>query len=94
MSSLLTCALLVNSSLVMGQIRVPVGQEPTSVCQTSRPVPPFPANAEQVASALSILPLVQRPHAGLPVPAIRRYFSRGTDVASADNGESACRISR
>lgn len=36
------------------------GQESTPGCRTSRPIPALAANAEQVASAIGVLPLVQR----------------------------------
>ena len=37
-----------------------VGQPSTLDCSTRRPVPPFAANAEQVAGRIGVLPLVQR----------------------------------
>jgi hypothetical protein len=44
----------------IGQTEVPAGQQSTPGCPTSRPIPPIPPNAEQVAGMIGVLPLVQR----------------------------------
>ena len=39
---------------------VPYGQQAAPGCGSARAVPPFPADAEQVAAMIGVLPLVQR----------------------------------
>jgi hypothetical protein len=58
--SLLALALFVSPSAAVGQSGVPAEQETTPPCSTSRPISPIPANAEQVANEIGIMPLVQR----------------------------------
>lgn len=58
--SLLALAFFISPSVVMGHNGVPAEPETTSVCLTGRPLSPIPANAEQVANLIGIMPLVQR----------------------------------
>ncbi len=58
--SLLALALFIIPSVAVGQSGVPAERETTTVCQTARPISPIPANAEQVANEIGIMPLVQR----------------------------------
>lgn len=58
--SLLALALFIIPSVAVGQSGVPAERETTPVCQTARPISPIPANAEQVANEIGIMPLVQR----------------------------------
>jgi hypothetical protein len=57
---LLALAVVMNPVPIAGQAGVPAGQQPVPACSASRPVPPLPANAEQVAAEIGVLPLVQR----------------------------------
>ena len=43
-----------------GQSGVPAEPETTPACRTARPLPPIPANAEQVANEIGVMPLVLR----------------------------------
>lgn len=58
--SLLALALFIIPSVAVGQSGVPAERETTTVCQTGRLISPIPANAEQVANEIGIMPLVQR----------------------------------
>lgn len=53
-------AMLACVSTAAGQTGSPIGQQPTAACVSGRPIPPFPANAEQVAGEIGVLPLIQR----------------------------------
>lgn len=57
---LLAVVLIGGPIVAIGQTQVPAGQQSTPGCATSRPVPPIPPNAEQVAGMIGVLPLVQR----------------------------------
>jgi hypothetical protein len=57
---LLALALFITPNVVLGQSGGPAQDETTPACPTSRAIPPIPANAEKVANAIGIMPLVQR----------------------------------
>src|SRR6266852_1041278 len=58
--SLLAVVLFIIPIVAGGQGGVPAERETTPGCQTARPIFPIPANAEQVANEIGIMPLVQR----------------------------------
>ena len=51
---------LAGCTVALGQAGTPAGEQAAPPCVTGRPVPPLPANAEQVASEIGVLPLVHR----------------------------------
>lgn len=53
-------AMLAWISMAAGQTVAPDGQQAASPCAGRRPLPQLPANAEQVAGEIEVLPLVQR----------------------------------
>jgi hypothetical protein len=57
---LLALALFISPAVVGGQSAVPAAQETTPVRRTDPAISPIPANAEQVANAMGIMPVVQR----------------------------------
>jgi hypothetical protein len=64
--SLLIVILLIPPSIVSGQGGAPADQQVSPGCGLNRTVPPLPANAEQMARDLRILPLVERVRALAP----------------------------
>jgi hypothetical protein len=57
---LVAAGALAACSIALGQTGTPAGQQAAPSCVTGRPVTPLPANAEQVASEIGVLPLVHR----------------------------------
>ena len=58
--SCLLLALALFAIPTAGQSGVPAEPETTPACRTARPLPPIPANAEQVANEIGVMPLVLR----------------------------------
>lgn len=58
--SFLAIALIGTPCVVVGQAGIPGSQQPARGCTNNRPIPPISQDAEQVASAIGVLPLVQR----------------------------------
>jgi hypothetical protein len=96
--SLLLVILLIPPSMASGQGRAPPDQQVSPGCGPNRPVPPLPANAEQVAKDLGVLPLVQRVRAltttcGPAELALRQQISEAVLTGALDADEVIAEIS-
>jgi hypothetical protein len=89
----LAFAMLVCVSMASGQTVAPDDQQAASPCAARRPLPPLPANAEQVAGEIEVLPLVQRlralasecdGHMSIEELSLRQQITEGVVAASLD----------
>jgi hypothetical protein len=102
--SLLISLFLIHPVVATGQDAAAACQPPVPGCVTSRPVPPLPATAEQVAREIGVFPLVERvralaatcaPAGGMSLEelSLRQQITEAVLTASLDVHEVIAEIS-